>query len=176
MSALRFLRKATLSRPSSLAIIALPDEAAAFHTYRLLQYHGISPEHLAIVGRGYSSPDRVGLLEPMQIAGRRARSISMVAGCLGAAIGAALFLVGHLGLAAIAPVTWILIPVGAIAGFFCGAVLGGLFGFLGEGSTAGIYRHHLRKGHYLLMIEGSPTLVRNAQEVLSLYCNHLLEI
>lgn len=171
MSALRFLRKATLRHPSSLAIIALPDEATAFHTYRLLQHHGISPEHLAIVGQGYSSPDRVGLLEPIQIARRRASSISAIAGCLGAAIGLVLFIVGYLELVALVPVHWMLIPIAAIAGCFCGGLFGGLFGFLCEGSTAGIYRHHLRKGHYLLMVEGSPALVGNAQEILSLYCH-----
>jgi hypothetical protein len=63
----------------------------------------------------------------------------------------------------------LLIPAATIMGGFLGAVLGALLAFFGEGSTAGIYRHHLRKGHYLLMIEGTEKLVRNAQAVLTQY-------
>jgi hypothetical protein len=36
-------------------IAVLPDEVSAFEAYRLLQFHGISPENLALVGKGYSA-------------------------------------------------------------------------------------------------------------------------
>lgn len=171
MTASRFLRKASLKRPTYLAIVALPDEASAFQAYRLLQYHGISPEHLAIVGEGYSSPDRVGLLEPMHIALRKARSFAKMSGTLGAAIGLVLFVALKVGFQMSLSFSLIaVIPSAAIVGGFCGAVLGALFGFLGEGSTAGIYHHHLRQGHYLLMMEGPEKLVRLGQEVLKQYC------
>lgn len=170
MIALRFLRKATPKRNSCLAIVALPDEASAFGAYRLLQYHGISPENLAIVGRGYSSPDNVGLVEPMQIAMRKSRRIGTIASTIGTAIGFVLFLICYLALTMPLDATLILlIPAATIMGGFLGAVLGALLAFFGEGSTAGIYRHHLRKGHYLLMIEGTEKLVRNAQAVLTQY-------
>lgn len=170
MIALRFLRKATPKRNSCLAIVALPDEASAFGAYRLLQYHGISPEHLAIVGHGYSSPETVGLVEPMQIAMRCARRMGAIASVVGTAIGFVLFLICYLALTMPIDTTLILlIPVSCIMGGFLGAVLGALLAFFGEGSTAGVYRHHLRKGHYLLMIEGTEKLVRSAQTVLNQY-------
>ena len=170
MIALRFLRKATPKRNSCLAIVALPDEASAFGAYRLLQYHGISPEHLAIVGHGYSSPENVGLVEPMQIAMRCARRIGPIASAVGTAIGFVLFPICYLALTMPLNATLILlIPAATIMGGFLGAVLGALWAFFGEGSTAGVYRHHLRKGHYLLMIEGTEKLVRSAQTVLNQY-------
>jgi hypothetical protein len=168
--ALRFLRKPTPKRNSCLAIVALPDEASAFGAYRLLQYHGISPEHLAIVGHGYSSPENVGLVEPMQIAMRCAKRIGAIASMVGTAIGFVLFLICYLALTMPLDTTLILlIPASTIMGGFLGAVLGALLAFFGEGSTAGVYRHHLRKGHYLLMIEGTEQLVRSAQTVLNQY-------
>lgn len=170
VTALRFLRKATPKRNSCLAIVALPDEASAFGAYRLLQHHGISPEHLAIVGQGYSSPDTVGLVEPMQISMRCARRMGAIACTLGTVLGFVLFLVCYLT----EVIPWdatliLLIPASTIVGGFLGFFLGALFAFFGEGSTAGIYLHHLRKGHYLLMIEGKEKLVRNAQAVLTQY-------
>lgn len=151
--------------------MALPDEASAFSAYRLLQSHSISPEHLAIVGEGYSSPERVGLLEPMQIALSKARSLAMLTGIVGAATGVVLFLVLNLGFKMpLSPSLMLVIPAVSILSGFCGATVGGLIGFFGEGSTAGIYHHHLRQGHYLLMMEGSEKLVRLGQEVLKQYC------
>lgn len=150
--------------------MVLPNETTAFQTYRLLQYHGISPEHLAIVGEGYSSPKRVGLLEPMQIALRKAFRMAVLAGSLGT--------IGELGLLLVlsgrgdVPFTLysmlFALSIGVVGGFL-GAVVGALTGFLGEGSTSGIYHHHLHRGHYLLLMEGPETLVRWAQEVLSYY-------
>ncbi len=147
-----------------------PDEASAFQAYRLLHHYGISPEHLAIVGKGYSNPDHVGLLKPMQIALRQARSLSLIAGTIGSLIAFVLVLIqsrGYSDPGSLQPL--VLIPAaGAVSGFF-GAFLGGLFGLLGEGNTVSVYRHHLSRGHYLLMMEGSEKLVRWGQEVLSQY-------
>lgn len=62
----------------------------------------------------------------------------------------------------------ILIACALLSGL-AGALLGALFGVLGEGTTASVYRHHLRQGRYLLMMEGSENLVRWGQEVLGYY-------
>jgi hypothetical protein len=157
-------------RQTHLAVMMFPDEASAFQAYRLLHYYGISPEHLAIVGKGYSDPDHVGLLKPMQIAVRRARSLSIVAGTIGSLVAFVLVLIqsrGYSDLRSLQPL--LLIPSVGIVSGFCGAFLGGLLGLLGEGNAVSVYRHHLNRGHYLLMIEGSEKLVRRGQEVLSQY-------
>jgi hypothetical protein len=61
------------------------------------------------------------------------------------------------------------VPAVGIVSGFCGAVIGGLFGLFGEGTTVSVYRHHLNRGQYLLMMEGPEKLVRWGQEVLSQY-------
>lgn len=170
MTVKRFLRKATLTRRSHLTVFVLPDETSAFQAYRLLQFHGISPEHLAIVGKGYSNPERVGLLKPWQIAMGKAQRLAIFAAVLGAATGFIFSLALHVSSESfLGPTLFLIAPAVAIVGGFCGAVVGFLFGFLGEGSASGIYLHHLRQGRYLLMIEGSERLVRWGQEVLSHY-------
>jgi hypothetical protein len=165
-------------RQSHLAVIELPDEISAFQAYRLLQYHGISPENLAIVGDGYSSPERIGLLRPFQIARRKSRKLALISGSVGGAIGLLLVLASatqHLTLPPIAQShlphlhQWLIVPALSLLSAGLGGLIGGLFGFFGEGTAAGIYRHRLRQGRYLLMIEGSEKLVRWAQEVLSQY-------
>jgi hypothetical protein len=167
----RFLNKAGLvRRQTHLAVLVFPDESSAFQAYRLLHYHGVSPEHLAIVGEGYSNPEHVGLLKPMQIAARKARSLGLIAGMLGSLIGVALFVAmtfQSVGLSGIQ--SMLLVPACGLVSGFTGAVLGGLFGLFGEGTTASIYRHHVDRGQYLLMIEGSEGIVRWGQEVLSHY-------
>ena len=60
-------------RGKHLLIAVLPDELSAFEAYRLLQLHGISPENLALVGKGYTAPERVGLIEPSHIVRRYGR-------------------------------------------------------------------------------------------------------
>ncbi|HEY9808431.1 MAG TPA: hypothetical protein V6D13_03745 [Halomicronema sp.] len=172
MSATRFFHKSSPKRQSYLAIVALPDEASAFSAYRLLQYHGISPEHLAIVGEGYSSPERVGLFQPMQIAFANARRFAFFTGTVGTTVAVVGVLICILILKVPVHLSFLLllIPVGALVAGFLGAVIGGILGLLGEGSTAGIYLHHLRQGHYLLMLEGPEKLVRQGQDILKQYC------
>ncbi|MBW4527355.1 MAG: hypothetical protein KME18_19580 [Phormidium tanganyikae FI6-MK23] len=171
MSVTRFLRKNGLMRRQTfLAVMVFPDEASVFQAYRLLHYHGISPEHLAIVGSGYSNPESVGLLKPMKLAVRKARFLSVTLGTLGAIAGLLLVVAAHLGWLTLGELrTPLLIPALSIVGGFLGAVIGALFGLFGEGTTASIYRHHLDRGQYLLMIEGSERLVRWGQEILSHY-------
>ncbi len=165
MTIARFFRRSTLKRRSTyLAVIVLPNEVATFQAYRLLHYHGISPEHLAIVGEGYSSPERVGLMQPAQIAVRKARNYALVSTLVGTTVCLAISLIGRIESSLI-----FIVPLTGLLSGLCGAVLGALLGLLGEGSTASIYRHHLNQGRYLLMMEGPEQLVRWGQEVLSHY-------
>lgn len=167
----RFLRRnGSLPRYTHLAVIVLPDEISAFQAYRLLNYHGISPEHVAIVGAGYSSPERIGLLRPAQIAMRQATRFGLVAGGIGLMVGG---LVSFLCKQPIFPFAIPSIPLlligSSLISLCLGALLGCLVGLFGEGTAASLYRHHLSRGHYLLMVEGSEQLVKWGQEVLSHY-------
>lgn len=169
MTIARLLRRTAIGRrPTCLAIVVFPDEAAVFQAYRLLHYHGISPENLAIVGQGYSSPDRVGLMQPMQIATRKATRLGGAGLLIGICVSVVLAVFYELPTQEL---PWLasMVGVGAIVGSAIGALVGVISGLLGEGTTVSIYRHHLRQGRYLLMMEGSEKLVRWGQEVLSYY-------
>ena len=168
----RLLQKKGLTpRNTRLAVIVLPDEMSAFQAYRLLNYHGISPEHVAIVGTGYSSPDHIGLLRPVQIAFRKAVSWGALSCALGLVAGVALEILGHTDVNQLINLNppLLLIPILGMICFAIGAIVGWFVGLLGEGTAASIFRHHLNRGHYLLMIEGSEQLVRWGQEVLGHY-------
>ena len=165
MTIAHFLRRGTPSRRvTHLAIVVLPNEATAFQVTRLLHYHGISPEHIAIVGEGYSSPDRVGLRRPVQIAASQAKGFAVNAAFLGCLLSLLATLIWQF------EINWVLLALltGTLSGIV-GAIVGGAIGFLGEGNTASIYRHHLNQGRYLLMIEGPETLVAWSREILSQY-------
>ncbi|HEY9753112.1 MAG TPA: hypothetical protein V6C46_09170 [Coleofasciculaceae cyanobacterium] len=164
-----FQRAPLKRRASSLAVIVLANEATAFQAYRLLHYHGVSPENLAIVGKGYSSPERVGLLSPGQII----RRIAWKSAALAVALGLSVSTVISFGLNLEPTKLAIIISSTVLVSGICGAVIGALFGLLGDGSTASIYRHHLKQGHYLLMIEGPENLVRWGQEVMGHYSAHV---
>ena len=158
-------------RHTHLAVIVVPDEMSAFQAYRLLNYHGISPEHVAIVGTGYSRPDLIGLLRPVQIAFRKAVFWGLLSGALGLVAGAALEILTHTRVnqfIALNP-RLLLIPFFGAICLTIGGLAGGLVGLFGEGTAASIFRHHLNRGHYLLMIEGNEQLVRWGQEVLGHY-------
>jgi hypothetical protein len=162
----RLFRKTPLGRRSNhLAIAVFPDEGTVFQAYRLLHYHGISPEHLAIVGQGYSSPDRVGLMNSTQVVFRKSVIYAAVAAAVGLAVcGGAVAIFKELY-----PSLGLLLPLSGFLSALSGAAIGTILGVLGEGSTAGIYHHHLRQGRFLLMMEGPEKLVRRGQEILSFY-------
>jgi hypothetical protein len=161
----RFFRKSALGhRSPHLVIVVFPDEGTVFQAYRLLHCHGVSPEHLAIVGQGYSSPERVGLMNPVQIVVRKLVVTAIAAAGIGVLLGLAIAL--FKGLHHDLP---LILPAFGLFSGFCGGMIGAIFGMLGEGSTASVYRHHLRQGRYLLMMEGSEKIVRWGQEVLSYY-------
>ncbi|EKQ68419.1 hypothetical protein OsccyDRAFT_2953 [Leptolyngbyaceae cyanobacterium JSC-12] len=165
MSISHLFRKSALGRRTThLAIVVFPDEGSVFQAYRLLHYHGISPENLAIVGQGYSSPERVGLMTPLRIILYKAVIYGLVSSVVGAVLGAGSVLIWKLQ-----QDLSLILPACALVSGLAGVVLGALFGLFGEGTTASIYRHHLRQGRYLLMMEGSENLVRWGQEVLGCY-------
>jgi len=165
-----YFRKPKLKRRSHLAIAVLLDADAAFTAYGLLQHHGMSPEYLALVGTEYNSPEWVGLFKPTQIALGQAYRLAIFTGISGLVLTGTLAVAYQLGLIPLEDINWLLfVPVVSLLLGFCGAAIGALIGFFGEGNTASFYRHQLRQGRYLLMIEGPEKIVRRGKEVLSQY-------
>ena len=169
-------RNSLIRRETYVAVVELPDEISAFQAYRLLHYHGVSPEHLALVGAGYSSPDRIGLLRRRQIALRKATTLGLIGAGLGLVVASLMLLSAQVepGKPLIELTEVWVIPVFSMVSAICGIVVGIFSGLMGEGTAATIYGHRLRRGRYLLMIEGSEKLVRWSQEVLNQYSTTLL--
>ncbi len=159
---------ATDSKGSHLYICILPSEQDALVSYRLLQKNGFSPANVAIVGKGYRSPDDVGFAEPKRTATQRAKSTALFAGLVGVISGA---IFNKMTGIPIIGDPWVDPFLGAIlaglSGLLGGFLVGGGVGFVWESGESVFYRNRLERGSYLLMIESQDeSLVKNAAELL----------
>jgi hypothetical protein len=161
----------TQLRNSRLMIAVLPDETSAFEAYQLLWRNGIPPQNLALVGKGYSNPEHVGLVEPRQIAKSYARNGSVLLGCV-SIIGILIwyflywFWTGSSPkLPDIVVLTAILIVI-LVVNCSLGAALGFFYGVFFKSSTSIACRNCLKRGQYLLMLEGSESMIKTAKEIL----------
>jgi len=152
-------------------IAVLPDESSAFEAYRLLQCHGISPENLALVGKGYSSPDSVGLFNHTHTTWRYAKRGMFWVGTFSILMGMFLHLIFNLQLPNL---DWhqtllMIASTSGIIGIAIGGVIGTLYGWFFKSSLSISCRNCLDRGQYLLMLEGSETLTRRGREILDSY-------
>ena len=161
----------TRSKHSRLMIAVLPDESSAFEAYRLLQCHGISPENLALVGKGYSSPDSVGLFNPSRTSWRYAKIGIFWASPLTTLMGITWQIVGNWQLFGMNwyQTLFIISLVLGIIGALLGGLIGAVYGWFFKSSLSISCRNCLNRGQYLLMLEGSETLTRRGREILNSY-------
>ena len=159
------------SKHSRLMIAVLPDESSAFEAYRLLQCYGISPENLALVGKGYNSPDSVGLFNPTQTTWRYAKQGMFWIGLSSTVMGLILYLIFRLQLPNLDWYQTILLitATSGTIGIIIGAIIGTLYGWFVKSSLSISCRSCLDRGQYLLMLEGSETLTRRGREILDSY-------
>jgi hypothetical protein len=161
----------TRSKNSRLIIAVLPDQSSAFEAYRLLQCHGISPENLALVGKGYNSPDSVGLFNPTHTAWRYAKRGMFWLGAISTATGIILYLIFRIKLANLDwyQALFTIASTSGLIGIFIGGTIGTLYGWFFKSSLSISCRTCLDRGQYLLMLEGSETLTRRGKEILDEY-------
>ena len=161
----------TRSKHSRLMIAVLPDESSAFEAYRLLQCHGISPENLALVGKGYSSPDSVGLFNPTRTTWRYAKRAMFWSGTISSSLGIILHLLLKLQLPNLDwyQTLFVITSTLGIIGIIFGAAIGTLYGWFFKSSLSISCRNCLERGQYLLMLEGSESLTRKGREILNSY-------
>lgn len=161
----------TRSKNSRLIIAVLPDQSSAFEAYRLLQCHGISPENLALVGKGYNSPDSVGLFNPTHTAWRYAKRGMFWLGAISTVTGIILYLIFRIKLANLDwyQALFTIASTSGLIGIFIGGTIGTLYGWFFKSSLSISCRTCLDRGQYLLMLEGSETLARRGKEILDEY-------
>ncbi len=153
-------------------IVIFPDDEIAFDAYRFLQSNGISPENMVLVGEGFSSPEYLGcLMPPRQIArqtGLRGIIWGLKIGMTVAAIilGVAFYFKLLSWMATIVLVLAVLTTITILGG------MGGwLFGFFHRSHISTKCRSYLRQGQYLLLLEGSESLIKRGREILHSYSN-----
>jgi len=161
----------TRSKHSRLMIAVLPDESSAFEAYRLLQCHGISPENLALVGKGYNSPDSVGLFNPTRMTWRYAKRGMLWLGAIATFVGGLLHLIFRLQLPNLDwyQTLFAIASTSGLIGIVIGAAIGTLYGWFFKSSLSISCRSCLDRGQYLLMLEGSETITRRGREILDNY-------
>ncbi|MDX1978317.1 MAG: hypothetical protein SFT94_11660 [Pseudanabaenaceae cyanobacterium bins.68] len=165
----------TQTKNPRLMIVVLPDQDAAFAAYQFLWHQGIPPQNLALVGKGYSSPEHVGLIEPKRIAQSCAFRTSAVVAILLSTCAAVVWQVDQwrplLARAMSSQLNhfqglMIWIGLGLIFGSILGAVLGFFYGVFFKSSVSIACRKCLKRGQYLLLLEGSELLVAKASTLL----------
>ncbi|UFP96359.1 hypothetical protein [Gloeobacter morelensis] len=155
-------------REKHLIIGVYANEPIALEAFRLLQQRGMSPENVAIVGKGYRDADAVGFADPVKVAKERAWKTAGFTGLLGLVFG---FLFNWLTQIDIVPDNRVLSLIiaailGGLSGLMGGVLVGGGTGLVFESGESIAYRNRIEKGKYLLLVEGNEVLVRTAEQAL----------
>ncbi|HEY9623159.1 MAG TPA: hypothetical protein V6C78_22575 [Crinalium sp.] len=180
-----------VAEPSKRGIGVLTDRHAAEQALTHLRNSGFPMEHISVMGKDMNSNDAIAGVPVNQHTGNKADEGAKVGAATGAATGAALGGLGGLlvGLGTLAiPGIGPVILGGALAtalattlsggaiGAAAGGILGALVGLGIPEDRAKIYSEHLNRGHYLVMVDGSPTEVHHAETMLKRHHVHEWEI
>lgn len=146
-----------------------PDRIQAEEAYSLLEKAGIPLETLSLLGKGYKSADEYGLIDPKDPAQQQMSFLSYWLIPFGFAAGFAFS-----WLSGLETFAW----AGSIGNHVIGGLLGAASGALGSflvGGGVGVaigagdaltYRNRLNAGKYVLIVEGSEDLIREATQIL----------
>ncbi|MBE9180409.1 hypothetical protein IQ268_17755 [Oculatella sp. LEGE 06141] len=150
-------------------VAVLPERMKAESAYSALEQAGLPMNQVTLLGRGYQDADDFGLIEPNQEARKQSRGLAYWLIPFGFVAGYAFNL-----LTGIEIFSW----AGSIGNHIIGGLLGAASAALGAvvvgggvGWTSGsgdalAYRNRLNDGKYLIIIEGTDAIVRQATSIL----------
>ncbi|NJP10660.1 MAG: hypothetical protein HC866_15275 [Leptolyngbyaceae cyanobacterium RU_5_1] len=150
-------------------VAVLSDRIQAEAAYSALEKEGLPMNAVAILGRGYQSADEYGLIDPNEQATKLAKLMAFWLVPFGFVAGLTFSLITNLNTFA-----W----AGEIGNHLIGGLLGAASGAMGSffvgggaGLTAGSgdalpYRNRLNAGKYLIVVQGSGALTRQATSIL----------
>ena len=150
-------------------VAVLPDRIQAEAAYLALEKEGVPINKVSILGRGYKSADEFGLIDPNEQAKKQSRLLSFWLVPFGFVAGVAFNILTGLN-----TFPW--------AGAIGNQLIGGLFGagagamgsfFVGGGVGLAVgsgdalpYRNRLNAGKYLVVVQGSESITRQATRIL----------
>jgi len=150
-------------------IAVLPDRIQAEAAYLALEKEGVPIDRVSILGRGYKTADEFGLIDPNEKAKQQSLLLSFWLVPFGFASGVAFnFLTGLDTFAWAGVVGNYLIAglLGAGAAAMGSLFVGGGVGLLVGSGDALPYRNRLNAGKYLVVVQGSETITRQATRIL----------
>ncbi|MEH2287102.1 hypothetical protein [Nostoc sp.] len=147
-------------------VAVLPDRIQAEAAYLALEKEGV---YSTILGRGYKTADEFGLIDPKEQANKQAKQMATWLIPFGFFAGFTFSLITGLDTFAWAGEVGNHIVgglLGAASGAMGGVFVGGGVGLLIGGGDALPYRNRLDAGKYLVVVQGSETLTRQATKIL----------
>ncbi|MBE9013897.1 hypothetical protein IQ250_27285 [Pseudanabaenaceae cyanobacterium LEGE 13415] len=149
----------------SYLVAVLSDRIKAEEAYSALEKEGLPMDKITILGRGYKSADEYGLIDPNETARKQVRLMASWLVPFGFLGGAAFNVItgldtfawaGEIGSPLIAGI------LGGLSGLLGSVFVGGGVGLVVGGGDALPYRNRLNAGKYLIVINGSDSLIRQA--------------
>lgn len=150
-------------------IAVLANKQQAEEAYSTLQQDGIPTEKLTILGKGYQSADDFGFVNPNQQASKRAKKLAYWLVPFGFAAG---YLFNVLTGIEIFSFTNAVINhiiggiLGAASGLLGASIVGGGVGLTVGSGDALTYRNRLNAGKYIIVTQGTDSLIRQATRLL----------
>ena len=150
-------------------VAVLQDRIQAEAAYLALEKEGIPIDKVSILGRGYKSADEFGLIDPNEEAKKQSRLMSFWLVPFGFVSGVAFNILtglntfpwaGQIGNHLIGGL------LGAGAGAMGSLFAGGGVGLVVGGGDALPYRNRLNAGKYLVVVQGSESVNRQATRIL----------
>jgi hypothetical protein len=162
----------TLPSQNRLLIVRFYEPAVAIRAYRWLQYHQISPEHLALLGSRLNTLQLRQVLHPWQFLQAYKSPLSQQMSILGAALGIALCFSYITEFNATSTpdlgrwLQWLQLILAGLLGGMTGALIGQSIIWVWALLQFRYYQRLLRRGNILLLIEGPASLVAEASHLL----------
>lgn len=150
-------------------VAVLPDRIQAEAAYLALEKDGVPIDKVSILGRGYKSADEFGLIDPNEQAKKQSQLLSSWLLPFGFVAGFAFnFLTGLNTFPWAGEVGNHIIGglLGAGAGAMGAFFVGGGVGLVVGGGDALPYRNRLDAGKYLVVVQGSESMIRQATRIL----------
>ena len=153
-------------------ITVLEDKQQVEEAYSTLKGNGIPAEKISILGEGYQSADDFGLINPNFQASKRVRKLAYGLIPFGFAAGYTFNVLTGIHLFSFTnSVTEHIIGgvLGAVSGLLGAIVVGGGVGLTTGSGDALTYRNRLNAGKYIIVTQGTDSLIRQATKLLRQY-------